>query len=434
MNRAGGAAVRVYKDPNNLQNPVTVTLMCSPKKPFPWGVAAKFVNDWVGSETFSGTGGGIGVPGVAPSYLHGDIADALRLSEFKGTQAIIDAIVGAGISLTSSLAISAIVCAASGIPTFGITCATAAAAIGGAFAAAIVGAVAAVAKDFVTAQANRYAAAASAKWFVWMSSWGMFWNSVAGVSDTAINPSMTNARCCSDTFVRIGVQFTSAPAGGGPDFSDIKSDGTLTAKAQAELAATRARATARPREIGRQIDSLNFNHGVLGIDPAGPHRVRTGTRKSDLLRGGKGDDTLQGRRGPDRLLGRGGKDAMFGGGGDDTLLGGFGDDHLDGGSGNDRLATTGGNSTLIGGAGSNILRGGRGSDTLVDWGPRSVVKTGQPRRGLRVFVNVRDGDHNDVVICRSTRSTVIVDRGDRLRGDCGKVVRRGRTLRPTKTR
>jgi hypothetical protein len=433
----GGAAKRVYKDPNNPLNPVTVTLLCSDKREFPTAVALS-VNDWRGGrQTFTGRGGGIAEPGVIPSYLHGDIADALRNSDFRADQQIISALVGGGIGLTSALATSLIVCAVGGIPTLGIACAGAAAAAGGAVVAAIVSGGAAVVKNFVTAQANRYDAAANAKWFVWMDKWGMVWNSEAAISDTQFNTSMSNARpCvnfaffkCDPMHAQIGVQFTNAPAGGGPDFFDIKSSGTLAASAQAELDGLRARA-AQQTDIGEQIDSLNFNHGILGIHPAGRHRVRTGNSKANRLRGGKGGDTLQGRSGNDRLLGRRGRDTMLGGKGDDQILAGRGQDHLSGGGGNDRLVSGGGINTLLGGGGSNTLIGGRGSDTLVDWGAASIVKTGSPKRGHRAFVNVRDGDDHDVVVCGSERSTVFADAGDEVEGDCGRLLLRGQILKP----
>jgi Ca2+-binding RTX toxin-like protein len=265
-----------------------------------------------------------------------------------------------------------------------------------------------------------------------MEKWGMFWTSVAGVSDTAFNPSLGNARIGNEAKARVGVQFTSAPAGGGPDFVDIKSDGTLTAKGKAAAASSARSAAGIPADIGRQIDTLNFNRGPLGIDPGGRHRVRSGTRKSERLRGGGGDDTLQGFRGRDRLYGRGGDDSMLGGKGKDVLLAGPGTDYLNGGGGNDRLVAPRGTNTLIGGGGRDSLSGGRGSDTLVDWDGRTIVRTGRTKRRQRDFVNVRDGDGDDVVICRSKRSTVIVDRRDRVRGRCGKVIRRGRIFRAKK--
>ena len=328
------------------------------------------------------------------------------------------------------MVISAIICLTGGIPTLGIACAGAAAALGAGFIQAATNAVSSVLEDFVKSQFNRYSAAANAKWFVWMDQWGMLWNSVAGVSDTRLNPSMANARIVDglpETHAQIGVEFTSAAAGGGPDFEAIKKDGTLTPGAKAELAAQEAGPPADGAAFWDQVTSLNFNHGVLGIDPNGRHRVRTGTDKDDVLSGAAGDDTLQGRGGRNLLDGGAGRDTILGGRGDDLAFGGPGSDHLDGGRGptNVLRGGPGVDTLLVGGGGKNVLRGGRGPDTLVDWQARTVVITGPNRRGRRDHVVVRDKIGNDVVICSSRFSTVFADRGDRVRGDCGRVVRRG---------
>lgn len=441
IGNGGGAAYRTYTDPKNPDNPVTVTLMCTPKKRFGGAIAALLVDDWLGGySTFSGIGGGAYAPGVNPSFLHGPIADALRLADFKASQAIVDAIVGAGIGLGTSLATSLIICAAGGIPSLGIACAAAAAIVGSAVVATIVGAVGGVVKGFITAQVNRYEAAANAKWFVWMNHWGMAWNSVAYIDDTYFDPSMANARpCvnlgpfhCDPMKAQIGVQFTSASAGGGPDFFHIKKDGTLTAKGKAELAASRANASALG-DIGEQIDSLNFNHGPLGIDPNGSDRVRTGTKRSnDVLRGGAGDDTLQGIGGTNRLHGRRGADTILGGMRKDFAFGGRRHDYLNGGGGSRNVLRGGrGYDTVIGGSGGgrNLLAGGRGADTLVDWDARTTVRTGRNRPGYRDHVNVRDGVGNDRVFCAARHSTVWLDRGDRASGHCGRLIRKGPVLK-----
>lgn len=419
----GGATSRVYADPQEGGYPVTVTLMCSPRKPFPSFTVSRQVRDWAGKAFFAGpAANSFGVPDVVPSFVHGNVFEALRLSDFNASEAVVAALTGAGISLGSSLAVSLITCAAAGIPTLGLSCAAAGAIVGGAVISTLVGAVSGVVKQFVQAQFNRYLAISNAKWFVWMERWGMFWSGQGGAGDLGMNPFMSNARVGPPAQAQIGVQFTSAPAGGGPDFGDI--GGRSASAAEPDGATPSARKKGVP--IGKQLRSLNFNHGDRGIDPNGRHRVRTGGRGNNVLRGSHGDDTLQGRAGHDRLIGGRGSDTMLGGRGRDRLNGGPGDDYLNGGNGSDRLLVIRGDNTLFGGSRRDVLRGGTGSDTLVDWQGPTRVWTGRTRRGNRTFVNVRDARGDDRVICLNGRSTVIADRGDFVGGRCGTVIRRGR--------
>lgn len=56
------------------------------------------------------------------------------------------------------------------------------------------------------------------------------------------------------------------------------------------------------------------------------HDTITGTRLSDLLKGGSGDDVVNGGRGNDRLYGESGADTLIGGPGRDVMTGGWGAD------------------------------------------------------------------------------------------------------------
>ena len=137
------------------------------------------------------------------------------------------------------------------------------------------------------------------------------------------------------------------------------------------------------------------------------------SRLSVKQRGTSGADTLTG--GPER-------DTLTGLGGNDILVGGRGNDTLDGGSGND---------VLIGGGGRDTLNGGSGADSIIDLSGPSVVRTGSNAGPLDDYVYVRDGRADDTVICGSRRSIVIADARDRLRGRCGRVIRRGPIRKPT---
>jgi hypothetical protein len=57
------------------------------------------------------------------------------------------------------------------------------------------------------------------------------------------------------------------------------------------------------------------------------------------------------------------------------------------------------------------------------------VTTGGAKDGLDV-VYVRDGRGDDVVHCTTNDSVVTADRGDRVTGRCGNIVRRGPVGQP----
>lgn len=124
----------------------------------------------------------------------------------------------------------------------------------------------------------------------------------------------------------------------------------------------------------------------------------------------------RGTNGPDELIGGRESDVLQGLGGDDILRAGSGNDTLFGGRGAD---------LLLGGAGRDVLSGGPGADTIIDTRGPALVRTGADTGRGRDFVYVRDGRADDTVICGSRRSYVVVDRGDRVRGRCGVVIRRG---------
>lgn len=123
-----------------------------------------------------------------------------------------------------------------------------------------------------------------------------------------------------------------------------------------------------------------------------------GTNAADLMRGGPESNTL---------LGLGAADLLRGGGGDDTLLGGSGRDFIKGGPGEDTIA------------------GGPGPDRIDDNSGPTVVSTGANSGPEIDRVDVADGEGDDTVSCGTPRTTVIVDPGDEVEGQCGQVIREG---------
>jgi hypothetical protein len=446
----GGILRKTYKDPSDPKKSNAIILQCSPLLKSPAGLIN--ANDLVGRENQDRVGppylrGGLSFD-QAPiawrntaccKWIHGDVAEALRLQTFQAVPAIIDAAIAAGAGLTTALVVSGIVCAAGGIPTLGIACAGAAAALGGAFVSAVTTAVGSVLKDFVTAQYNRIKAMGDADWFMW-SNTVVTWNSFGDISDTSINPSFldANPNPAHTDYVRIGVQFSDAPVGAGPDFFNLpygsaSSSGSPRAAAASPDAAASARRCkkkakkCRRKNLGKQISSLNFNVGPAGLNPRGRDRVRTGDSHTNVLRGAGGEDTLQALGHRDRVSGRGGDDHINGGGGSDIISGGAGRDMLFARRGSDRVRGGPGHDVLIGGSGSDTLRGGPVSDWLFDdSGPTLAFTGGGGGSGSGIDrVNVRDGRADDTVICDDSRSSVVIDSGDLVLGDCGKVIRRG---------
>jgi hypothetical protein len=120
-----------------------------------------------------------------------------------------------------------------------------------------------------------------------------------------------------------------------------------------------------------------------------------GTSSADLMPGGSESNTLEGF---------GGHDLLRGGAGDDTLLGGSGRDFIKGGPGED------------------TIDGGPGPDRIDDNSGPTVVSTGANTGPGVDRVDVADGQGDDIVNCTTPQTTVIVDAGDQVEGQCGQVL------------
>ncbi len=196
---------------------------------------------------------------------------------------------------------------------------------------------------------------------------------------------------------------------------------------------------------------------------------------NDTAGGGEGSDLAEGGEGTDRLSGEAGSDTVTGGRGNDDLNGGDGDDTLDGAEGRDILKGDHGNDSLTGGLGSDDYAGGDGKDVAnyeltagsVEVSLDNVANDGAPGEkdnvrtdaedveggasqdtlegsdnanaldgasgedyldgergrddlragGARDVVRSRDGNA-DTVNCGRSADFAIVDRRDRVRGNC----------------
>jgi hypothetical protein len=140
------------------------------------------------------------------------------------------------------------------------------------------------------------------------------------------------------------------------------------------------------------------NPPLAGLTPTSAALVQTedrGTSAADLMRGGPESNTL---------LGLGGADLLRGGGGHDTLLGGSGRDFIKGGPGED------------------TINGGAGADRIEDNSGPTTVTTGANAGPGNDWVDVADGAGDDSVHCDTPRTTVFVDPGDEVSGECGRVI------------
>jgi len=123
-----------------------------------------------------------------------------------------------------------------------------------------------------------------------------------------------------------------------------------------------------------------------------------GTKSKDTLLGSIAGDRINGRKGNDRIKGRAGEDCLKGGAGKDRVGGGGGNDTVSGGTGKDRVNGGGGKDELKGGGGGDRLKGGGGKDEL------------RSKKGGRDRVN-----------CGKGRDIAIVDKRDKVSGNCEKV-------------
>ena len=98
-------------------------------------------------------------------------------------------------------------------------------------------------------------------------------------------------------------------------------------------------------------------------------------------------------------------------------------DLMPGGSESNTLQGLGGHDLLRGGAGDDTLLGG--ADRIDDNSGPTVVSTGANTGPGVDRVDVADGKGDDTVTCTTPQTTVVVDPGDEVEGQCGQVIREG---------
>jgi Ca2+-binding RTX toxin-like protein len=240
-------------------------------------------------------------------------------------------------------------------------------------------------------------------------------------------------------------------------------------------------------------DRLTGGAGRDALDGGPGDDGLLGEGDEDVLDGGGGTDTAEGGEGSDRVSGGAGLDTLSGGPGDDLifgaaagLVGADGADSLRGDDGNDQIDGGASDDTLAGGRGADVIVGGDGIDTADYSGALGPVRVslngltgdGEAREGDHVRQDVeslRGGDEEDTFIgnagpnqlasgggedfvdagggsdgldggqgvdvvrardraadrvaCGTSRDLAIVDRRDRVAGNC-EAVDDGRRLRP----
>jgi hypothetical protein len=150
----------------------------------------------------------------------------------------------------------------------------------------------------------------------------------------------------------------------------------------------------RHRKVAVQItcrahDAPRLVYQRLGFGTPGPDVIATAA-KSGAAFGGPGRD---------RIAIRFPNGQGNGGLGADKIVAARRDDVATGGPGADRLISTSGErALLIGGPGHDVLIGSRGT----------------------TFINAKDGGR-DLIVCRSARNRVLLDRADLVRGPCEPV-------------
>jgi hypothetical protein len=152
-----------------------------------------------------------------------------------------------------------------------------------------------------------------------------------------------------------------------------------------------------------ELENCRHHEGLVRLPQSALTVARSGSAGSNTIRGGLESDVLRGL---------GGSDIISGGSGNDTLFGGAGDD------------------LLLGGSGRDVLDGGPGADTIIDTRGAALVRTGTKTGRGWDDVYVRDGRAADTVMCGSRHTIVVADKGDRVHGRCGVVIRRGPVRQP----
>ncbi len=345
-------------------------------------------------------------------YLMGPEGQAVLYQHLMGSDILRAALVGAGVSFTSSIVLAFAVCKLGIVVTAGVSCAAAAfAGIPAAAVAGIVGAISGVIGGVIKNQLERVSAMASSAWdFYAPPGWKgwIVWNGFGTIGHNYIDPSFGNLWVGGETPpFHIWAWFSAYPfaQGSNPDLrgssASARASGRLTGAdlhpdnlrtLRGEITKNGPDHVVQLKAAGRRVHYKTGDNVIVGT---GPHE--------DLI-GGSGDDVLAALGPYDRLYGGRGLVALVAAGRRDRVYGGSGYDEL-----------------VAAGRG-DFLYSGPGSDTMVSEHGTTTVIAGRSSR-----VDVQNRRATDTVICpRVNRDIVLADRGDRVSRSCKFVFVNGR--------
>jgi hypothetical protein len=345
-------------------------------------------------------------------YLIGPEGQAVLYQHLMGSQILRNALVGAGVSFTSSIVLAFAVCKLGIVVTAGVSCAAAAfAGIPAAAVAGIVGAISGVISGLIHNQLERVSAMASSAWdFHAPEGWKgwIVWNGFGTIGHNYIDPSFGNLWVGGETPpFHIWAWFSAYPfaQGSNPDMRGSSAS---------------ARASGRLTPADLNPDNLRTLHGE--ITPNGPDHIVQIKAAGRRVHYKTGDNVI---------VGTGPREDLIGGSGNDVLAALGPRDRLYGGAGHDELIAFGRGDRLYGGRGFNeleaagrddLLDGTQGDDTLISDVGSTTVMAGRIAR-----VDVQNRRSTDTVICpRVNRDIVLADRGDRVSRSCRFVFVDGR--------
>jgi hypothetical protein len=336
-------------------------------------------------------------------FMMGPEGEAVRYEGILGSNIVRDALIGAGIGFTSTVAIGVATCLLGGAPSGGIACA----AIPVAAVAGILGAIGGVLQTLIGHHIERVVAMGSSAWdFHPPEGWKgwIVWNGFGTIGHQYIDPSFTNLWAGADETppFRMWAWFSAFPfaQGRNPDAgrsSDAHGSQESPPLGADDVDPSDLRTTAGEITVGGPNELIEASPDHRRITGGAGDDLFDGTNRADRLAGRSGEDVLAGEKGNDRLLGGAAADDLFGGPGRDALSGGAGDDQLDGGPGADKLAGGAGADTLYDMSGPTGVRGGSGNDKI----------------------NVMDGRPDDRVDCGGGHGDVVFyDPGDQVSLSC----------------
>jgi len=180
----------------------------------------------------------------------------------------------------------------------------------------------------------------------------------------------------------------------------------------------------------------NVGVDVEAVDGGSGPDVLTAGPLGTVLHGGAGNDVLAGLSGADELQGGPGDDVLRGGTGADVIAGGDGVDTVTYSERTTAVRVTLGSDAATSGHarekdsidGVEAVVGGSGRDTLTTLLGAPARLIGGPGADI---LRTRGSRASDVVRCGAGNDRAELDRTDQVSGDCERVLRDGRQVRPS---